>query len=102
MKDFILEYESEFDILSAYSPKKDKVAGTIPLDNILIDISEKGEIIGIQIEEASSFLKISKEILIKETEKKVKKEYLLKLERIMKQKFIEVGSIKEFKERYLK
>ena len=102
MEDFILEYEPEFDILSACSRKREKVFQTVPLGEVLIDLSKKQEILGIEIEDASISLNIPRKVLIRETEKEVKEEYLEKIKKLVRGKLISVGSMKDFKERYEK
>jgi uncharacterized protein YuzE len=60
------EYNSEEDILYIYNTNEPKqIKGSIICNNIVIDISTSGEIVGIQIENVSQFTGSSPDILSK-------------------------------------
>lgn len=57
-------YSEDLDILYIYNNSNGKkVEGNIVLDNIVIDIGNKGEVLGMEIDSASKFLNLSSEKL---------------------------------------
>jgi uncharacterized protein YuzE len=64
MEEQNVEYEEEFDTLYLYnSNEPTKVAGSIILNNVLVDLSSSGDVVGIQIEDASEHLGIPGKVL---------------------------------------
>jgi uncharacterized protein YuzE len=58
------EYNSDEDILYLYGTDSPvDVNGSIVLNNLIVDLSSSGTVIGLQIENASSFLNIPGELL---------------------------------------
>jgi uncharacterized protein YuzE len=53
-KELKIDYDFENDTLYLYS--EGNMKGSIELDSLIIDISKKGEILGIEIQNASDFL----------------------------------------------
>ena len=58
------DYDYEYDNLFFKAVEKEYVR-SIELDNLIIDLDKENKVIGIQILEASNFLDISKEALLK-------------------------------------
>ena len=59
MEEKNFEYESESDVLYIYSNNQPiKVAGSLQVNNLVIDLSSDGTIVGLQIDNASEYLGI--------------------------------------------
>ena len=60
------EYDSELDALYIYnSLDNEEIMGSIPFGSLVFDISKSGKLVGLEIDNASVFLKIGKEQLSK-------------------------------------
>lgn len=59
-----VDYDYKYDILFFKTRERDYVK-SIELENMVLDIDKKGFIVGIQIFEASKFLNLSKNVLLK-------------------------------------
>ena len=59
-----VDYDYEYDILFLGALKRN-YAKSIELDNVVIDLNHRNEVIGIQIMDASKFLQLSKKDLLK-------------------------------------
>lgn len=60
------EYDREIDSLCIYDNfDSKKIEGCLVLDNLIFDIAEDGEVIGLEVDNASRFLKIKPESLLK-------------------------------------
>ncbi len=58
------EYEDDLDILYVNNnPTKEKVEGSMIFGNVVADIGFDGKVLGVEIDSASNFLKISPAIL---------------------------------------
>ncbi len=58
------DYDYKHDILFFKSAERDYVK-SLELDNVVLDLDREGFIVGIQIFEASEFLRMSKSVLLK-------------------------------------
>jgi len=64
MEEKNFEYESENDVLYIYSNNYPvKVAGSLHIGNIVVDLSSEGTVLGLQIDNASEYLGIPTEEL---------------------------------------
>ena len=59
----IADYDMDYDLLYLRKDVSKKVKGTFSIDNFVFDLSSDGDIIGIQIDNASSQIGTSPEIL---------------------------------------
>ena len=59
----IADYDMDYDLLYLRKDIEKKVSGTFSMDNFVFDLSSDGDIIGIQIDNASSQIGTSPEIL---------------------------------------
>jgi len=62
-KEMIFLYNKTDDIFLVERPRKEKIRGSIDLDDIIVDINFRGTIAGIEILNASKVLGLSKEML---------------------------------------
>ena len=59
MKEKNFEYEAEEDVLYIYSINSPmKVAGSLHVNNLVIDLSSGGDVVGLQVDNASEYLGI--------------------------------------------
>ncbi len=70
---FKLDYDFEEDLLYLYNENK-KSKGSIELGELIVDLEKKGEVVGLEIFEASKYLS-------ELTNKKISKESLKKIEK---------------------
>lgn len=58
------EYEKEYDILNLYlNDNPEDIYGSLPFNNLVIDIAKDGSIVGLQIDNASDYLGVSPSLL---------------------------------------
>jgi len=62
-KKMIYVYNKTDDIFTVERPTKEKIRGSIDLDDIIIDINSRGSIAGVEILNASKVLGVSKSML---------------------------------------
>ena len=72
MEEKNFEYEFESDILYIYSVNQPiKVAGSLQINNLVVDLSSSGQVVGLQIDNASEYLGIPQDELGNIEESKV-------------------------------
>lgn len=57
------EYDVELDNFYIYSNKDEEIVGSIPFGNLIYDISASGEVIKLEIDNASKIFNVSSEVL---------------------------------------
>ena len=62
MKDKNFEYDAELDNFSIYSNKDEEIIGSLPFGNFIYDIGLSGEVIKVEIDNASKVFNVSPEV----------------------------------------